>query len=292
MIDPVSVELSEATESSVRVTLSPSAGAESVGDWELYGPRCDYARTLPSTFRGRRVDGGKIEFLVTEPCYWTSELPFLYELSIETSDGKRALETVVGFRRLSPRRQSLYQNSRRIVLRGTAVEAPITAKLEEARRAEVALLVRSPSEEECRLADRLGVDILADLRYGEPGMEYFSMLANHPSIAAIIVDENQVLPCVAERMPRGGLLALAVYSDGSFRDGQAIPNWCRVLVADLHAGERPPSWMSACGRPVVAIQRGDAYATMEEARAACDLLQAELAPEFDLAGYFVGAEEE
>jgi hypothetical protein len=30
-----------------------------------------------------------------------------------------------------------------------------------------------------------------------------------------------------------------------------------------------------------------AYADFDEARAACDRLQAELAPEFDLAGYFV-----
>jgi hypothetical protein len=59
-----------------------------------------------------------------------------------------------------------------------------------------------------------------------------------------------------------------------------------VVAVELAAEERPPSWMASLGKPVIAIRRGGAYANLHEARAACDRLQAELAPEFDLAGYF------
>jgi hypothetical protein len=38
---------------------------------------------------------------------------------------------------------------------------------------------------------------------------------------------------------------------------------------------------------VIAIREGGTYADLQTARLACDHLQAALAPEFDLAGYFV-----
>ena len=292
MIDSVCVQLSETTESSVRVTLAASGNVDLTGKWELYGPRCEYGRTLASTFHGRLSKEGNVEFLVTEPCYWSSELPFLYDLFFD-SGKKPSVRMTLGLRRLSIHRQSLYRASRRIVLRGMAAESPMASKLEEARRAEAALLLRNPSEDECALADRLGVDILADLRYGNADIEYVSMLTNHPSVAMIIVDGNQLLPCEIERLAPEALLGLAVYSDGgTASDGQGIPKWCRIIVADLNSQARPPAWMAACGRPVIAIRRGATYADFQRARAGCDRLQAELAPEFDLAGYFVGASAE
>ena len=62
MIDGVGVQLREATESSVRVTLAASGDVNLSGDWELYGPRCEYGRTLASTFRGRATEAGGVEF--------------------------------------------------------------------------------------------------------------------------------------------------------------------------------------------------------------------------------------
>ena len=292
MIDGVSVRLSEATDSSVRVTLVPNDGVDLSGDWELYGPRCEYARTLASTFRGRVHDEGAVQFLVTEPCYWSPELPFLYDVAFD-SGNKQAASMTLGLHRLLPRRQSLYRDSRRIVFRGMVTESPMASKLEGARRAEATLLSRNPSEDECALADRLGVNILADLRNSEPQVEYISMLANHPSIAAIIVDGNQLLPCEIMRLPPDTNLALAIYSDeGAACASNQIPPWCRIIVADLRSDERPPNWMASCGRPVIAMRRGAAYADIMQARADCDRLQAEFAPEFDLAGYFVGVRDE
>ena len=78
MIDGVCVQLRDATESSVRVTLAASGDVDLRGEWELYGPRCEYGRTLASTFRGRATEAGGLEFLVTEPCYWSPTMPFLY----------------------------------------------------------------------------------------------------------------------------------------------------------------------------------------------------------------------
>ena len=291
MIEGVRVELVDATESSARVTLAANTGANLSGDWELYGPHCEYARTLASTFRGRVTNQGNLEFLVTEPCYWSPELPFLYDVYFVSND-KRTGRMRLGLPRLSTHRQSLYRALRRIVLRGMATESAIASKLEEARRAEAALLSRNPSEDECALADRIGVDIIADLRYGNADMNYVLMLTRHPSVAMIMVDGNQLLPGEVGRLPNHALLALTVYADEEIGAARQEISGYRAVVADLHAQERPPAWLATCGRPVVAMRSGAAYADIRQARADCDLLQAEFAPEFDFAGYFVGAAEE
>jgi hypothetical protein len=61
---------------------------------------------------------------------------------------------------------------------------------------------------------------------------------------------------------------------------------CDAYAIELQSGERPPTWAATCDKPVIVI-RNDLEAEIRTARMSCDKLQAELAPEFDLAGYFV-----
>ena len=84
-----------------------------------------------------------------------------------------------------------------------------------------------------------------------------------------------------------GVLLAQQFDSLDWGDANSLASGVAVIVAMLADGERPPAWMAACGRPIVAIRRGAAYADFEKARADCDRLQAALAPEFDLAGYFV-----
>ena len=59
------------------------------------------------------------------------------------------------------------------------------------------------------------------------------------------------------------------------------------MVLELQPGERPHAALAHCTLPVIAIRRGESYADFTTARAACDRLQAQLSPEFNLAGYFI-----
>ena len=112
--------MSEATESSVRVTLVASGDVDLSGAWELYGPRCEYGRTLASTFRNRATSDGSVEFLVTEPCYWSPTMPFLYELrrTGELSDGEIHS---LGLGQLIAHGRNLRLGGERIVVRGAGV---------------------------------------------------------------------------------------------------------------------------------------------------------------------------
>jgi hypothetical protein len=61
---------------------------------------------------------------------------------------------------------------------------------------------------------------------------------------------------------------------------------CDAFAVELNPGDRPPAWLATCDKPVMAIRKNIA-SEIPTGRTGCDRLQAELAPKFDLAGYFV-----
>ncbi|MEQ8835382.1 MAG: hypothetical protein RID07_01105, partial [Lacipirellulaceae bacterium] len=97
----------------------------------LRGPRCRFSKTLPSTFSFE----GK-ELLVTEPCYWSPRLPFLYEIELEVNlqDGTSLqFEHRLGINRWDIHHQNLRLEGKRTVLRGGSVsefEADLARELE------------------------------------------------------------------------------------------------------------------------------------------------------------------
>ena len=60
-----------------------------------------------------------------------------------------------------------------------------------------------------------------------------------------------------------------------------------AFAVELQSGELPSAAFAACARPVLVVRRGADGADVAAARVAADALQAELAPGFDFAGYFV-----
>lgn len=264
----------------------------------LSGPTCDFARTLPSQHALMRECASdavesRAKILITEPCYWSPALPFLYQLKLQWRDSTgqvREREQIVGFRRLAARRESIYRDSRRVVLRGIAVDALRAAMAAEAREAEVALMAPIASVEQCEIADRWGIVLIADLRDSPVDIPFLRRLVSRPSVAAIVFGRRQQLPPDLASVGQQSILAFALTSD-EVRDVSlaSLPSWHRAIIIELQPGARPPGSTAAWGLPVIAIRRGAAYADFREARAACDRLQAELAPEFNLAGYFVSS---
>ena len=77
-------------------------------------------------------------------------------------------------------------------------------------------------------------------------------------------------------------------AERDFRLDEAVADTCQAIIVELQSDQRPPTSLATLNKPMIAIRRGVAFNNLHEARAACDRLQAELAPEFDLAGYVVG----
>ena len=287
MIDGVCVQLSEATESSVRVTLVASGGVDLSGAWELYGPRCEYGRTLASVFRGRATGDGDVAFLVTEPCYWSPAMPFLYELH-RTGGLADEEPHSLGLRQLIAHGRNLRLGGERIVLRGAACETLDAASASRAHAAECSVALSSLDEFDFSEASRLGTFVLLDATRFDGDLGALIERCSWQPAAAILALSRERLE-LARELPGGAseILLAQRFDSLDWDDANSVANGISVIVAAINQGERPPAWMAVCGRPVVAIRRGGTYADLEQARAGCDRLQAELAPEFDLAGYIV-----
>jgi hypothetical protein len=293
--DQLALVTIDATETGVCLRLDGTSASEKAGPFsftgQLEGPSCQFARTLSTSYNlGRLSDGGALaETYIADPCYWTPALPFLYRLigSMSTSDGStRPVDRMVGFRRLRPERASLRLEGERVVFRGAAGAAIGVERLDEARDAGMMLIVGQSNEDLCHAADRAGVGLIVDLRNKLNLLETtLRRLAWHPSVMAVIVDTA----ATSSGREAGLLVANGVRTatEPTFRESGNAPN---LFVVELSPGERPPAWMASSHRPVIAVRRGAAYADLQGARAACDQLQADLAPEFNLAGYFISRE--
>ncbi|MFN9369748.1 MAG: hypothetical protein ACK6CT_13455, partial [Planctomycetia bacterium] len=118
-----------------RVPLPDGTATARVGG-VLVGPECRRAVTLPATARvvdlgPTRATAGPLatavgKAIVTEPAYWTPDLPALYRLDLHVEGVDAAWQVpqmVIGLRRFGPRRRSLWLDGRRWVPRGVACSA-------------------------------------------------------------------------------------------------------------------------------------------------------------------------
>lgn len=249
----------------------------------LRGPRCATAKTLPATLK--ILPTKPPEGIVPDPCYWSPTLPMLYDLSFDSQEPNGEVVSYkhsLGLRRLEANDQNLLLNRERIVLRGGAMNGSTINLLPEAHEQEVALIACNPSIETVQHASQLGVFIIADLREVKENLQTtLRQLAIEPAVAAVIINDYSELN---ERLPHGLLLAQAV---GPNDGASTIEPWANLVIVELNENETPGSDLASCDKPMVAVQRNNSNIAIENIRSECDKLQARLAPEFSLAGYFV-----
>ncbi len=291
--DQIKVEVRDATDSSALVTLDcPDAESAVRFGSDLHGPRCAFARTLPSVVAAQvSRDGRGVEFLVTQPCYWTPSLPFLYDLRLRSQDAQetvRELDRSLGLRRLLAHGRDLRLNGERIVLRGACCEQLESSRLAEARAAETAILTRFPNDELYDAAATTGVFLVADVAEDSGDLlSTFRELSWQPAVALVLLNRDQIAEDHARAGRRMNLLLAQRIRLGETAKESDVAAAADVIAVELDDRDRRPAWMARATKPVIAIRRAEVYADLYEARAACDRLQAELAPEFNLAGYFV-----
>lgn len=306
MLDLIGLWLSNPQDAAVDLALRLSGKVEAAQDvaemaGRLYGPCCAHSRTLPTEFQLRPLEsdqrqgvdpGRTLAARIVDPCYWSPRLPFLYQASIEwrDDDGRQyELRRSIGLRRLAVRGRNLYRDSRRVVLRGVRVDTLTPELIASARQHGLTLWSADPAEMACDLADEQGVELVADLRGVVDVDGRLRALAMRPSSAVIVLDAAAVDPpgaCDLQRRPGNALLAIedVFQADATLSKDAFSP---AVVVWPVPQGGPAQRGQSRGAPPVLAIRAGQAYADFAEARRQCDQLQAELAPEYDLAGYFV-----
>ena len=287
---PLLLRRMQLTESSATVLVERVLGDETRAPaGTIRGPFCEFARTLPADFPLRDLPplpgrAPATSATIVDPCYWTPALPFEYEL--RPADG--ASPRRFALRRWYAVGASFRLSGRRTVLRGAAVDSVTESALAVARASAAVLCVPTPAAELCERADRIGVALVADLRGATDARDWWQAAGWRGSVVAALTDESQAVALGPLARATGIALAVGIAAEAPALSA-AVLDECDAVAVELQPGQRPPTWAGTCGKPVVAIRRGDAAPDLAVARAAADALQAELAPQFNLAGYFVAA---
>ena len=296
----------------VRAVVPDAAGPARLAG-TLSGPECRRSITLPVaaplTDLGASGSGLLAKTVLTEPAFWTPELPNLYRLDVRaTAGGETVAEHTrrIGLRRSGVRGRSLWLEGRRWVPRGVACE-PTACDLESLRAAGAAAVVADPPESLLTAADTGGLAVIAVVRpkHGrtvavDDAVEEIAAWAAHPSVVMTIIDDtldHETAAALAARVQRlKGTMLLGRIVDGVAPPfGHAAGIDC--LVLSLAADVLPhDAWRDAAPPlPLVAWRRLGLPAL--ERRRGCDQLQAALAAwgladgrshqPWDWAGYLV-----
>ena len=306
-----------------RAALPPGVdAADATLSGTLTGPDCRRAITLPVTARLVAVPGPPqaplsatvvARAILTEPSFWTPELPNRYRLDARLVAGNRELaawQRPVGLRRLGVRGRSLWLDGRRYVPRGILGRS---ADLDIAgfRDAALAAVVADPTDTFLERSDTEGVAVIGLLADGQgqplemaAAVERLAAWAWHPAVLVAVVvaavpgaEAGRI--AAATRSSRNTLL-LAHEVDGT-EPPPAVAAGIDLFVVTLPAGGLPhKAWRTEPpGVPLMAQRVVDvacAPGPKPTSRSDCDALQAALAgwgttgsgPASDWAGYVAG----
>jgi len=246
----------------------------------LTGPDCTRAITLPATAKLTAVPGPApaapaaatsvvARAILTEPSFWTPELPSLYRLEARFVAAGREVamwRRPVGLRRLGVRGRSLWLDGRRHVPRGIVVPVE-RVDLAAFRAAALAAVVPDPPAAFLARCDAEGVAVLG-LLAAEAGqtldMEAAAAAvlrwAWHPAVLAAVVPRGVSATVAGElamvtRRPRGTLL-VAWEVDGLLPP-PGVPAGVDLLVVTLPAGGLPhEAWRTESpGVPLVVREK-------------------------------------
>jgi len=259
----------------------------------ITGPHCPYAETLEATFPLNDRPGGDsllAHAWLSDPCFWTPELPYLYSVTLELHDSGKLIETQsreFGIRPLAARGRNLMFNGQRWVLRGLWREGP-TRPLSDWHAADTAMVARDPDESLCTNASRIGVLLVAQTSAsGEALAVEIRRLAKWPAIGLIIIDPNQL--GANERGQANCLRCLApnmLFAQRMAAGNSIVPQaWADLAFCEIDLMEDLGSQMSATTLPIVAAITSKPHASVAAGRAQSDRLQRDLAHIGDFSGY-------
>ena len=270
-----------------RVAALPGGGRWTLSG-RMRGPECYLAKMLTTNIPF--VDLGRGPTLLakatlTDPCFWSAELPALYRVTIELrSEGSLIAthERPFGLRFLGHSERYFYWENKRWVLRGVHRDAVWDSPLSTWRETATAMVVEHPDDELCLESSRQGVVVVAKIGAGADVLAELRRLAAWPCVAiALIESPGEKLTAYHQVVPNLILGTLPKTSN------DFIPEWSQTAFVD--APRLPAALQRLASRPIalIASRRLGEKKSLAEARAACDILQRDVVQLGDFAGYVV-----
>lgn len=294
---PIQVVLGPCTDLRAEVFVRaaiPADGGRLRLEGTLAGPECRRSITLPVAAgladMGRGPAGPLARAVLTEPAFWTPDLPNLYRLSIRLKDDGNTVAEVnrwIGLRRSGVRGRSLWLEGRRWVPRGV-VREPGTCDVLALRTADVAAMLTDPPEPLLSAADEAGLAVIAltnlPLDRPPPADQLVDRIAAwgmHPSVviavlpATLPADTAASLTEAVRRLK--GTMLIARVIDGALPPPDNAATGSDCLLVSLAENALPhAAWRDP--KPAVPLIAWRRCADEDRAdRSGCDRLQAALA---------------
>jgi hypothetical protein len=227
---------------------------------------------------------------IPDPCFWSPDLPAIYDVVVELRRGGQTIATEpreVGLRALGVRGRNFYLDGKKWVLRGVLDASAEAAKLPDWQQASATLICSSTKGEildrALSEASQVGTLAMVEVPRGEAGLRELAQLARNPSVGFAI----------AQRGP-----------DGSARPSEVAPNillvqrfavgdelvpqsWAQAFLADGDDPSRLMQIVEMTELPIIVARPLSGPRPIAAARAACDVLQRDLAALGQFAGYIV-----
>ncbi len=256
----------------------------------IVGPECAFSHTLPArmTMMDRSLGNTLLlEAVVPDPCFWTTELTFLYRAQLELRSSKETIakyERTVGIRRLGVRDGGLHFDGKRFVLRAINRKQAAGSERDEdgfCRETWTAILVSDPDERLCEFASRNGMLLIANVT--KDFTVELRRLSQWPAVAMAILNGEVSLPANVQEIARNLLLAQQFEVNQPLR----LAEWAQIAVIEVAEAQAFAGKIKKCDLPIIAYRPQFELATVELSRAECDKLQRDLASWGDFAGYLV-----
>lgn len=267
----------------------------------LTGPESTRATTLPvrlpvkMVFKERDSDtpGVTGKVILTEPAYWTPDVPMLYRVKgdlLSDAEPIACFDTTVGLRRLGIRGHSIWLEGHRWVLRGcdgSASNCSPEHQIARAQHAGLAAVINLGPDglRSGALRDNSSLQCLQEAnRHGQPLLVYLNpatheqvaqatvmSLTRHPSVV-IVVLPMKLIPMASSLKPPAGTLLLAAEVNASEPPTDPEPGIDIHIVRLSRDGVPAEAWRRPPDVPAIAL--GSAS---QLDRRACDRLQSNLA---------------
>jgi len=284
---PVELQLFNTDVNSIRTLVYAKVRWQDTSDCHLTGtirgPFSSHARTLPSTFQFSDLGVGETllaRAYITDPCAWSRQVPANYRVELQVHCGDKVvheLSAEFGIRDTHATGTSLKMSGKRTVLRGVGLQRAEFSAIEDWREHSAVILADEPTDSLCRNASEQGVLVFARLSGTDRLEERLHRISACPSVAVVWIDDAPIDEPLTD-VGSNVLLAANI---------REKVNWEHADVIVWEVGDTIDDAALSIDKPLIAIRPLSEKMLLPVARAACDRLQRDLAPKYDLAGYFV-----
>jgi hypothetical protein len=255
---------------------------------QVRGPRCLHAQTLPLTAPLIDLGAGPTllaRAVIPEPSFWSPDLPSIYDVTIQLRRGTQTIATArreIGLRSLGVRDRHLVLEGKTWVLRGVS-SASTTATLPRHWHDNSAVFIMADASlESLDEASQWGALVVVPVaEEGANAVHRLRQLARYPAIAIAILEK---LP---DDFQKSAVAANVLLAEKMTRQRTTLSNWADVVVLSTEDPDFLLKAAAAIQRPILVSRPLEQPLELQLARLKCDVLQRDLAPIGQFAGYIV-----